>query len=710
MTDQTATPDENQENADSGDTTQQEPEEPLADQPDDAPDPEELALSQAETQEYRQQAQLIYNFYGRTNAQGSHFGHLSSNSVRRVTGRLSHEELVTALHHFVPAPSMSTVVRKLSEHHLVVLSGMEGSGKRTGALAALREVIDESQPVTSLPPSLTLAELADEGCVRYRTGRGYLVQDWISENVVGSLHQFDMDRLRRKLVNAGAYLVVTGYLGTRDRHVDDLVVEWAPPDPAEVFDDRWKVSKVTLDPAQLERVRDRVRKVQQPRDVVALVERLTDGVDIALDTLGEVERSRVTRWFDEEHSTREVLSVAALAFLHGIPELEFQDMLARLANLYETPVNSSAESANHPSIAVLQQYPSNAADERTLDVMVRSLSGSTGVGDRRRVFKSIHYRERVITELTERYGFELWVPLRQWIAEAAALPSSETRLQLALGVALMCRHAPDEVERCLEQWANGLAAERLTAAYALSWMCVDDLLSAVALRIAARWTSNAGARRAATAAMAFGGELGIRYQSEALSWLWHLALRGEPVSTIARESIALLLCAAVVDPDSATTVLLFLCSALRDTLGRGVNGRTNGQHHFRVRRKALFVVLTVLSIRTDDSAQPMAAVILRTLPARTQRLGELWAEVLRSAPHRGAAIDSLRDTLDALAGDDNGREAVRALGEAVRTYISDEECRLLHRDLTTALAARGPTTSPRPLVTALLEALRSTQR
>jgi hypothetical protein len=712
MTDQPSIPDGQQEQpgADGDQETQQQSEEPSSDQSDDMSVPEESALSETDVGEWwHQQAQIIYNFNGQTNAQGSHFGHLLSSSVRRVTGRLPPEELVMALRHFVPTTSMSAAVTTLSEHHLVVLSGAEGSGRRTGALAVLREVIGDSQPVTSLPPSHTMAELADADDGRYQVGRGYLVQDWISEGAAGALRQFDMDQLRRKLMRIGAYLVVTGNLGARDRPVEGLVVDWARPDPVAVFDARLRASKVTLDPTELERVRERVRKLQQPRDVVTVVERIADGVDTALEALGDVEKKRVTRWFEDKPSTREVLSITVLAFLHGIPELEFQGMLARLVELYEAPADDITRPAN--SIAgVLPQYPSNETDEQTLDVMVRSLSGGAdGLGDRRRVFKSVHYRERVITELTVQYGFELWAPLRQWIAEAAKLPSPEARLQLALGVALMCRHAPDQVERFLGQWADGLAAERLTAAYVLSWMCGDDLLAATALRIAVRWTDNAGTRRAATSAMAFGGQLGIRYQSEALSCLWHLALRGEPASTRARESMALLLCAAVVDPDSATTVLSFLRSALRQLLARGVESQARGRHHLRV-RKALFAVLTVLSARPEGSAEPMAAVILRTLPARTQRLGELWAEVLRSARHRGDAIDALRDTLVALAGERNSRDAVRALGAAVRTHLSDEECRLLHVDLSTVLAERGTEASSRPLVAALLEALQGAQQ
>ncbi|MBV9012032.1 MAG: hypothetical protein JO272_08270 [Pseudonocardiales bacterium] len=720
MTEQPSTPDDprQQDGTDPSQETQQHTEEPLPDQADNASTGEdgEATPNEAEAREWHRQAQFvqeqfIYNFYGTTNAQGSQFGYQVSSSIRRMASKLSSTEVTTQLRYFVPTTSVSAAVTTLSERHLVVLRGAEGSGKWTGALAILRKVVGESQFVTSLPPSYTIADLADYD--RYQRGHGYVIQNCISECAGGSVQQFDTDQLRRKLMESGAYLVVVGNFGPRDRHLGSLVVDWVRPDPVEVFDARLRVSAAALEPAERDRAYERVRKLPQLRDVVAFAERILAGteVDTAFQALDAAEEKQVTAWFDGKHATREILSVTALAFLYRIPELEFQNMLARLVELYEAPAEGIPRQTNRASITdVLPQCSGNVADERALalDEMVR-VSGDAGVGERRRRFKSDHYREQVITELTERYGFELWVPLRKWITEAAKLPSAEARQQLALGVALMCRHAPDEVEWLLEQWADGLATERLTATYVLSWMCVPNLLlDAVALQITVRWTVNKGARRATTAAMAFGGALGIRYQSEVLRQLWHLVLRAESVSKTAGEAMAVLLRAAVADPEGDATVVDFLCSELRRLLEQHVGGRATDPLYRRI-RKALSAVLTVLSVFPDDrSAEPMTAVILRTWPAATPQLGKLWAEVLRSAPHRRTAIDALRDTLNALAGDGSSRNAVRALGEAVRTHLSDEDCRILHRNLATALAECA-TASPL-LATTLLDALRASQR
>lgn len=711
MTEQPSTPDGPRQQDDAGpdQEAQRHTEEPPPDQDDgtSSAEDEEAALNTDEAREFHQQAQFIYNFYGQTNARGSQFGYLVSGSIpRRPISRLSPAELDTELRYFVPTASLSAAVITLSEHHLVVLRGAERCGKRTGALAVLRKVIGESSSVTILPPSYTIADLADYD--RYRRGHGYVVQGWIGEDTAGSLQQFDTDQLRRKLEERGAYLVVTKTLGPRDRHFDGLIVDWVKPDLIEVFDARLRASIATLDPAERKRAHERVSKLPHLREVVAFVERIDAGADVdtAFQALDDAEKKRVTEWFNSTPSTREVLSITTLAFLHRMPELEFQRELAQLMELYEAPADGIPILAYRPSIArKLPQHLGSAEGEQTLDEMVR-ICGGAGAGDRR-TFKSGHYRKQVITELTERYGFELWIPLRKWITEAAKLPSIEARQQLALGVALMCRHAPDEVERLLDQWANGLAAERLTAAYVLSWMCVDEPMDAAALRIAVRWTSNEGSRRAATAAMAFGGALGIRYQSEVLRQLWGLVLRAESVSKTAGEAMAVLLRAAVVDPEGDATVLDFLYSELRQLLSQGVGSRDIPL--YRRVRKALSAVLTALSTFPDDrSAEPMTTIILRTWPERTPQLGELWAEILRSAPHRGKAIDALGDTLGAFPDDGNNRDTVDALGKAIHAHLTDEECRLLHRDLAAALA--GSATASPPLVTALLDALRASQR
>ncbi|HEX4703757.1 MAG TPA: hypothetical protein VH352_16625, partial [Pseudonocardiaceae bacterium] len=449
--------------------------------------------------------------------------------------------ITTLLRGHVRTAPFDEAVRRLTDHHLLVLTGDEGVGKRVGALAILAAVSGPGLSVTSLPPSRTLIELAGG---TFQPGRGYLVRDWIGDRSSSALQQFDVDQLRRALERPrhGAYLVLTCQLRPAQRQqLADVIVDWTPPPPVAVFDAHIRCAGIELAPDQGALMRERIVDLRRPRDVVAVAERAGQGVDAAFAVLGEADHQQVVDWFDRKPEPRPLLSVAALCFLDRTPDLLFQNLLSRLVVRVNEHAAIDSVTRTPTATAAGGAFPQQASSELALDTVVIGGSGDTG-GHRIRTFASPHHHERVIAELVRQYGFELWEPMRIWIDEVAALPSSPIQVPLAFGVALLGRHAPDEVESFLEEWSNGLAPQRLTAAYILSWMCLDDTLAAMALRIAQRWTSGAGTRRAATAAMAFAGELGIRYQNEALNKLWHLALRVVAVSDGAAAALGVLLC------------------------------------------------------------------------------------------------------------------------------------------------------------------------
>jgi hypothetical protein len=303
----------------------------------------------------------------------------------------------------------------------------------------------------------------------------------------------------------------------------------------------------------------------------------------------------------------------------------------------------------------------------------------------------------VLTELAARFGSELWEPVDRWLRELARSLDRKILSQISLGLALHARRAFDEVSPLLQDWSDGTVTERLTAAYVLSWMCFDDDLGSVALRTATGWAVRSGPRRAWTAAVALGGELGVRYQSEALRWLWELTIRPERISRPARESIADLFRGAEQDPASATTVLNYLHSELRRTIRDQGAARTRSAHR---------TVLAVLRADRRNVDQPVAAHVLRDQHGTAAVLGALWAEVLRSASHRDDAIEALRRTVCLIGQDGTAERAVRDLGAAIRSAWSGDERTVLLEQLEWALRSRT-TRAPdgRRLLLVLLDAL-----
>ncbi len=640
---------------------------------------------------------VINKFYGGVDARKALFGVERATSPRRVTGRIDRGVVGAELRCFVQPPGFRRAERALSDEHLVVLHGPESSGKRTTALALLHDVVASDARLTSLSPARSFEDLAEED---FRKGGGYLVQDFIGDGQAAALQRFHVDNLRHKLRTTGAYLVITVHeLAEAARSsLAGTLIEVGSPDLGTLLTrllDRCELPN-DIDVPQLE---ERVAVMRRPRDVVNLIEGLAAGTDAALNSADNAERTQVRSWFDGEPEPHDVLRMTALAFTYGLPERVFERLTARLTALAEEMATGPHATADPVPLTL----PQRRADPVTSAAFVERQESARLDDDRRLVFCSDRYRRWVIAELNDRYGWELWAPIREWLHELAAEPDLEIQLQVAFGVALLATSAFPEVKASfLDSWANGLVRKRHTAAYVLTWMCNDEDLASVALATAIRWSDRAGERRAATAAVALGGELGIRYQGDALRLLWHLSARSELIRKIACRSIAALFAASIEDPTSATTVLRFI--------QRELNRDGQSRPGLRRSRLALDTVLAVLDTRRADLAEPVAAVVLRRQSDNVPVLGSLWAEALRSASHRKLAIDALRDTLLALnpTNPTNAADASR-LGDAIWSSLSERESAALKPYLVHGLATDPNTDSPsQPIVMALLAAFTHT--
>ncbi|GAA5000106.1 hypothetical protein GCM10025734_34910 [Kitasatospora paranensis] len=182
-------------------------------------------------------------------------------------------------------------------------------------------------------------------------------------------------------------------------------------------------------------------------------------------------------------------------------------------------------------------------------------------------------------------------------------------------------------------------------------MAQDDLLAPLALRTAVGWARNRGQQRAMTAAVALGGVLGQRYLSEALRWLWVLALRGGRIRAAAQRALGHLL-SVEADADSGSGgVPRFLASKVRPLLRPGAD--------IAERRLALTTVVAILSTTAPDSDDPVVARLVLDRPGDVPVVAELWASAIRSGPHRGDAVAALRATLRSLARSEATSAAAR---------------------------------------------------
>jgi hypothetical protein len=284
-----------------------------------------------------------------------------------------------------------------------------------------------------------------------------------------------------------------------------------------------------------------------------------------------------------------------------------------------------------------------------------------------------------MTELNIRCGDDLWTPVRDWLFALADQPFGEEQIAAGYGLALLARCALAEVEDTyLTRWSAGNLKERLMAVNVLWSMAEDDLCAPAALRIAVSWVRNRGQERAITAALTFGGTLGERYPSEAMRWLWVLTQRGARVSLVASTAMSQLFAMEAEADLEKSTVARFVLRKIRPML-RPYDHRGAPSRDVTVseRRAALSVASSVLSTTQILSDTPAVASVLRTRPADFEPLGELWAAVLNSVPHRAQAIRALHRTLTALTKDANSEEIATRLGAVILPRLTPRSLQVL---------------------------------
>jgi hypothetical protein len=250
------------------------------------------------------------------------------------------------------------------------------------------------------------------------------------------------------------------------------------------------------------------------------------------------------------------------------------------------------------------------------------------------------------------------------------------------------------------------------------------------------WGENQGLNRAITSAVALGGPLGLRFPGESMRRLCFLALRAQRIGAVARLSLAFLFAnAAELDTVSAAEVLTVVRDELAKAAGPGArvsrhagtstaapvadplidsqsDADAGGDDHYergwtiRVARAARSMVVAVLGAAQLNSDDPVSALVLRSQPDNVEVLGQLWADVLCSAPHRADAIDALRRTLRALEHLSEALHAVARLGAAIRAEMPEPHRRLRIPELNRAMTnARVRPQAPQVLVTTLLTAI-----
>ena len=642
------------------------------------------------------QFQQVNNFYATVTTNGigvsGAVDPYAKPSVPRESGLLSAAKAKELLKYYLAPPRFNTAFKTLTERRFVALNAPEGCGKKAGTLELARRVCPNAEAYTVFPPTRSLAELAS--FKSYKNGQIYLLHDWIPVRVdSGPAASYDLEQLLDRLNASEAYMAITfegpghlrGILG-------QLCHQWSAPEPADLLEHcLGKRPVLELTDEQFSLMRSRAREFRSPRLIISLVESAkNNGVKDALAEVSQELNNAVTAWFASEPARWKVWAVTALTFLSGVGERRFERMLTALTEIDKLRDSRSADSyqtETRDAPSDQEPFPQsrwNLANDSNLKAFISERDSFGPVGmEHRPAFRTKEFRLQFMMELNVRFGDALWAPVRDWLFMIADRPFGEAQVAAGYGLALLSRCALQEVEDTyLAPWSMGDLRHRLMAVNVLWAMAEDDQCAPAALRTAVNWVWNRGQERAITAAVAFGGPLGVRYPDEALRWLWALSLRSERVGRFARIAMSQLFAVEAESEIEKSAVLPYVLKKIRKIRNLETTALPDRQKQaVNKRRAALSVANSVLGAVQITNDVPVIVGALRLRPADYRPAGQLWAAVLNSVPHRKDAIRALHLTLLALTDDASSVELATRLGSEILPQLSARAYQVLRQTL-----------------------------
>lgn len=600
------------------------------------------------------------------------------------TGKLDSQDVHRELEHYVPPPCQAKAEKSLLDDHVVIISGLRGSGKRAGALSMLRAGTDG--PLVALSPVITPHELATR---TYEPLHGYVVVDQV-DTAKEADTDFAWMTVREAVREAGAFLVVTRTASVAEASGSVKHVFWE------------RVSVETVLRAHLGADVDVVRELMTvlpddcPMDDLADVTarvRAGESVPEALRHLDIAAAQSAREWFEQPRTRKEIVEVATLAFVTGVSEREFESRLAMLETQLEVllplPEQEPVEGGTEP---VLDQSRARRLGKDSLMKTEKLIREQTAI--RVLTFKDSGCRVCVLAELNKRMPTPFWDAVKVWIHD---IVEDGVDFEVARGLALLAETDAVEVEASyLEPWSRGELGDegRDTAAIVLWLMCFDEDTAPVALRVVRGWAMFGSRVQRLTAAVALSGELAAKFPTEALRRIWKLLEQSPDADADAYvRAFAMLFATLVHEPRHGAIALGLLARVLDDFEVR--------PPPLRKRELVTRAILAVLTVRGGPQYRLAIRHFIRNRPDRLDLVARVWAAVLLSRPHRRDAVRALLRSIDLLEP-----EEARGLGEALADAVPAEELVPLRESLD-VVRQRGRRSDQDALIDILLETLQN---
>ncbi|MFI9452594.1 hypothetical protein [Amycolatopsis sp. NPDC052450] len=618
-------------------------------------------------------------------------GALSGTSGRttRLTGLVGESEIAT-LRRFVRPKEFDDGVDMLVRERMLVLCGSEGSGRRASALSLLREVT--AQKLYMLSPQVSVAELAEH---EYEPGCGYVAIDRVVERA-GEESDFEWRLVRDRVVEHASYLVVTRLPKEGANQLGHM--EWSSPAVGKVLRAYWREPEDWSE-EDAGKLADALNSVDRVSDVVGLGKQLAGGksLDDALSHLDTRIREVVGKWFDEnmENPSR-MIEITALSFTVGVDERTYEAGLQRLKRMLDKYFPEPVDEEDAPKTAPRYNLRELLRENELIAIgTVPTELGTQGAT----VFARPEYHRHVLAQLWKRMDVSFWDAVSSWLDEIVVRPAYE--MCVAGGLAELSVVAIGEVVPIAFHWARGSRgpAGRRAAVYLLYLMASDDSLAPAALKLATEWILRGEPNHRWVAAMAFIGQLGVRYPHDARRRLWQICVQWHTVDGDIEHVFGEFFSTLVRSSENANLVLTFLGEKVERFLRVGARPE--------IRLITAQVVIAVVEAKDVKTRHSSVLTHLAEFPGDTAEVGRLLAGVLMVRPVRRRALKALHGLLEDLARDEKTASTrAKTLGEVLRAHLPPDEHGPLE-DHFRIVAEQQKGTDIKALINAVLDALQA---
>src|SRR4051812_34532958 len=418
----------------------------------------------------------------------------------------------------------------LDKHRVMILRGRSGAGKEAAAVT----VLGLEKDILVVNPAVRVTDLVGfTEHFPYGDGRRYLVAT-LPADTANRLDAFVVRSLQRQLEERDSYLVITvDEAATLDAALADVVMPWhARPDVlaalrkhlvfhlgqegAANLEERYEVAELIRD------VEPRgLRGLDQTAHALVAAFECGEGMDGVRRRLGLDARSRLEEWFETQRSPEQLAFLLAAAVLSGRPYTVVDAQASRLerqiARLTRIDLSRHRIDPRRRRGRRLEQAFAclrHGLVDTEFGLCPADLVEMGDPGLRGELLRLIWFEDDVLGEAPPR-----------WVRAGGADGDPMVRLQAAAAAGWLSQFDFSVVrDRLLFPWAKGTVREAFTAAEALGFAAnfSESGTDGLTLRLLDVWSTEKGdddVDRWYTAALAYGGGVGIRYPEVALPGL-----------------------------------------------------------------------------------------------------------------------------------------------------------------------------------------------